>query len=243
MLCRLEDAETITRRDRREVVILSARPELTVTWSRYAGGERGPDLHVHREHTDAFYVLDGELTFAVGPAAERVRVAAGGFVAVPPDVVHTFANESGAEARWLNLHAPDSGFAAYMRGLRDGNDAGFDSFDPPADGGLPAAAAIVSGPGEGVRERGALVKCALPQLACTEWALEGAFDDGAVDSVYVLEGELELMLDGSAQTVGANTLVGADGALRSLGSTRVVGFQAPRRGIRKGSVESRPASP
>jgi quercetin dioxygenase-like cupin family protein len=37
-------------------------------------------------------VLEGELTFAV----ERIGVAAGGFVAVPPDVVHSFANESGA---------------------------------------------------------------------------------------------------------------------------------------------------
>jgi quercetin dioxygenase-like cupin family protein len=57
---------------------------------------RWPDPHVHREHTDAFYVLEGELTFAVGPAAERIGVAAGGFVAVPPGVVHSFANESGA---------------------------------------------------------------------------------------------------------------------------------------------------
>src|SRR5688572_32300594 len=98
--------EVITDEERRELVILAERPELTVTWTRYAAGEGGPDLHVHRDHTDAFYVLEGELTFAVGPAGERVRVGAGGFVAVPPNVVHTFANESGAEARWLNLHAP-----------------------------------------------------------------------------------------------------------------------------------------
>ena len=32
----------------------SERQDLAITWSRYAMGERGPDLHVHREHTDAF---------------------------------------------------------------------------------------------------------------------------------------------------------------------------------------------
>jgi mannose-6-phosphate isomerase-like protein (cupin superfamily) len=132
--------ETITALERREVVILSARPELTVTWSRYAGGERGPGLHVHREHSDSFSVLAGELTFAVGPGAERVRVGPGGFVAVPPGVVHTFSNESDADACWLNFHAPDMGFAAFLR-----TGSAWDSFDAPPDGGLPAAGVIVLG--------------------------------------------------------------------------------------------------
>ena len=130
--------ETITALERREVVILGARPELTVTWSRYAGGERGPGLHVHREHSDTFAVLAGELTFAVGPDAERVTVGPGGFVAVPPGVVHTFSNESSADAVWLNFHAPDMGFAAFLR-----SGSAWDSFDAPADGGLPAAGVIV----------------------------------------------------------------------------------------------------
>ena len=112
-----------------------------MTWTRYAGGERGPGLHVHREHTDAFYVLEGELTFAVGPGAERVTVGPGAFVAVPPNVVHTFSNDSGAEATWLNFHAPDMGFATYLRA-----GAAWDSFDAPADGGLPAGDVTGLGP-------------------------------------------------------------------------------------------------
>ena len=144
MTLRREDGETITAQERREVVILAERPALTVTWSRYAGGEQGPGLHVHREHTDAFYVLEGELTFGVGPGAERVTVAPGGFVAVPPGVVHTFANDSGGDASWLNFHAPDMGFAAFLR-----TGAAWDSFDAPGDGGLPAGGVVVSGPGEG----------------------------------------------------------------------------------------------
>jgi quercetin dioxygenase-like cupin family protein len=143
------EGETITEKERRQVVILAERRDLTMTWSRYASGEPGPDLHVHREHTDAFYVLAGELTFPVGPGgAERMRLAAGGFVAVPPDVAHTYVNESGAEARWLNFHAPDTGFAAYLRGLRDGRVPPFDQFAPPADGGRPASHVIVGKPGD-----------------------------------------------------------------------------------------------
>lgn len=148
-MLRREDGETITARPAREVVLLADGAELSITWSRYAAGERGPDLHVHHEHTDAFYVLEGEVTFAVGPAGDPVRVGPGGFVAVPPDVAHGFANESDADACWLNFHAPDMGFAQYLRDARDGRDAGFDSFDPPPDGGRPGAEVVVCGPGGG----------------------------------------------------------------------------------------------
>ena len=161
MRLRRADGETIADGERRALVILVARPAITVTWSRYGAGEHGPDLHVHRQHTDAFYVLEGEVMFEVGPAAERVRAPAGAFVAVPPNVVHTFANESSAAASWLNMHVPDTGFAAYLRALRDGTDAAYDQFDPPADGGRPAAEVVVSGPGEGL-------KCAVPELFVAE---------------------------------------------------------------------------
>src|SRR5918996_1209044 len=138
--------ETITDRPGRQLSILADREEISITRYRLAPGEHGPDPHVHREHTDAFYVLEGEMTFPLGPDRERVRVGTGGLVAAPPDLIHEFANESDADARMLNLHTPDAGFAAYLRGVRDGDpDAGFDSFDPPADGGLPLAEAIVSG--------------------------------------------------------------------------------------------------
>jgi quercetin dioxygenase-like cupin family protein len=142
---RAADGETITQLQRRDVVILVESEALTITWSRYAPGEVGTELHVHREHTDAFYVLDGELTFGLGPDGEPVSVAAGGFVAVPPNVVHSFRNDSDAEACWLNFHAPDCGFAAYLRAARDGvPDTRFDSFDPPADGGVPPGAATMA---------------------------------------------------------------------------------------------------
>ena len=166
MLLLLADGETIADAEHRAVVLLAAAPELTVTWSRYGAGERGPAVHVHREHTDAFYVLTGELTFEVGLRADRVRAPAGTFAAVPPNVVHTFVNLSDAPATWLNMHAPDKGFAAYLRAARHGRESPWDSFDPPADGGRSIADVIVSEPGEGV-------KCATAELHVAEHAGAG----------------------------------------------------------------------
>jgi quercetin dioxygenase-like cupin family protein len=161
--------ERITDRERRRLVILSHRPELTVTWSRHAPGETGTELHIHRQHVDAFYVLSGELTFFLGPRGEPVALAAGSFVAVPPNVVHAFRNESDGDVSWLNFHAPDAGFADYLRGISD-----VDNFDPPADGGLPAAEATVAAP---------LAQATVPGLHVAvggEGELAWRLDDGRV---------------------------------------------------------------
>ena len=56
----------------RRVEILSDEPSLHATWSRFGPGRAGADLHVHREHTDCFYVLDGELTLRLGLEDEPV---------------------------------------------------------------------------------------------------------------------------------------------------------------------------
>jgi quercetin dioxygenase-like cupin family protein len=198
---RRAEAEPVTSEERRGIVLLAAHPEVAITWSRYAPGEAGPDPHVHRGHTDAFYVLEGELTFGVGPDVARIRVGPGGFVAVPPNVVHTFTNDGSAEARWLNFHAADGGFAAYLRSVRDGNPAAWDSFDPPPDGGRPASDAVVARAGEGERVesvgREALLKGALPDLRVTELGLDAPYEgpdvqraDGRVDAYFELDGRL-----------------------------------------------------
>ena len=44
------------------------------------------------------------------------------------------------------LHAPDAGFAAYMRGLRDQERVPFDQFAPPADGGRAIADVVIHRP-------------------------------------------------------------------------------------------------
>ena len=64
----------------------------------------GPPIHAHAAEDDAFYILDGELTFTV--EGEKVVVGAGTFVLVPPGLQHTFANNGDVVVRMLNVHAP-----------------------------------------------------------------------------------------------------------------------------------------
>jgi quercetin dioxygenase-like cupin family protein len=72
------------------------------------------DAHVHDDHVDAFYVLEGEVEFTVDE--EVVRAAPGTLVAAPPGTRHGFRNPGPGRARVLNLHAPDAGFADSIRG-------------------------------------------------------------------------------------------------------------------------------
>ena len=124
----------------RRVEILCDRDELHATWSRFAPGRDGADPHIHRHHTDLFYVLQGELTIGLGADRQETAVPAGSLVVAPPFVVHAFRNASPTEeVRYLNFHAPGGGFADYLRGVTPG----FDSEDPPADGGRPVEEALI----------------------------------------------------------------------------------------------------
>jgi len=119
----------------RRVEILLEHDAVHVTWSRFGPGRDGADPHIHRRHTDMFYVLDGELTVKL--ESGEVAAPAGTLVTIPPLVVHGFRNAADADVRYLNLHAPGAGFADYMRGLRDGKRVPFDQEDPPPDGTRP----------------------------------------------------------------------------------------------------------
>lgn len=146
------EGEVVTERRERTVLVKAGVAAIAVTETRYEPGERGPDAHVHRCHTDAFYVLAGALVFELGPVREVVHAPAGSFVAAPPGVVHTFRNDGPARARFLNFHAPSERFHDHLRALRDGEDADwFDQHDPPSDGGRPVSAGAVLGPEEGER--------------------------------------------------------------------------------------------
>ena len=137
--------EPILRSDSREISLLVANENLSLTYASRAAGERVTDPHVH-QHTEAFYVLEGELTFQVGAEREQITIGAGGFVAAPPGVAHSFRTAGGQPARWLIIHASDGGFAAFMRGIRDDVKVEWDIAPVPHDGGLPANHAIVSRP-------------------------------------------------------------------------------------------------
>lgn len=151
-------AEPITDQPGRRLLLMHTTPALTVTWTRHGPGQEGTDLHVHHEHTDAFFVLAGELTVPLGPDGAPVTLGPGGFASVPPHVAHAFVNASGADASWLNLHTPDGGFIDFLRGLRDGTPAPWDTFAPPPDGGRPASEALVLADGaDALRAAGVVV--------------------------------------------------------------------------------------
>jgi quercetin dioxygenase-like cupin family protein len=195
----------------RRVEVLSDHAALNATWSRFGPRREGADLHVHRHHTDLFYVLAGELTVLLGPEGEATVVPAGMLARVPPLVVHGFRNASDAELRYLNFHAPGQGFADYMRALRDGRKLTYDQEEPPADGGRPASAAAIGG-GEhldgrvvlaDVEEIGIAEACGDPGAA----APPAHAHERHVESLYVLEGEVGLTLADRAIRAPAGTWV------------------------------------
>jgi quercetin dioxygenase-like cupin family protein len=71
----------------------------------------GPPLH-HHAFDEAFYILDGELTFQLGD--ELVRRHAGELAFAKGGVHHTFANLSGEDARMLLVCTP-AGFERYFQ--------------------------------------------------------------------------------------------------------------------------------
>jgi mannose-6-phosphate isomerase-like protein (cupin superfamily) len=82
----------------------------------HAAGASGPPAHVHYEHEEAFYVLDGQLTLLLGE--ETVRVDAGGFVVVPRGTVHRPSNAGSEPVRFFFITSPAmDGFFVEMSDL------------------------------------------------------------------------------------------------------------------------------
>ena len=67
-------------------------------------GSNGPPVHAHDGEDDAFYLLEGELTFHADGA--EIVAGPGTFVLVPPGVRHSFSNRGAVPARFVNVHAP-----------------------------------------------------------------------------------------------------------------------------------------
>jgi quercetin dioxygenase-like cupin family protein len=194
----------------RRVEILSDHEALSATWSRFGPRREGADLHVHRRHTDLFYVLAGELTVMLGAEGESVVAAAGTLARVPPLVVHGFRNGTDDELRYLNFHAPGQRFADYMRALRDGRTLAYDQEPPPPNGGRPAAEAAI-----GAAERladGVSLLADVDEIGVSEeWRDAGSpsqpphLHRDHVESYYVLDGELALTVGGREHRAPAGT--------------------------------------
>jgi quercetin dioxygenase-like cupin family protein len=237
------DGDAVVDRPRRSVRVLFEHELLDASYACSEAGERGAAPHIHLEHVDAFYVLEGELTFPVGPQLEPVRAGAGTFVMVPPHLVHGFDNDSDGTAHWLNFHAPSTGFLAWLRGDRER----FDMVPPPADGGRPVTDAVVVRPGGGeqyAREnRTVSILGDEPLFSAFEIAFDESFvvdphtHDDRVDSFFVLDGEVEFTVGDRVERVGPGTWLsappGARHGFRNGGSVRarVLNVHAPDAGF------------
>jgi mannose-6-phosphate isomerase-like protein (cupin superfamily) len=67
-------------------------------------GARMPPAHRHVNCSEAFFVLEGEITFRLDEAT--LTGGPGDFLLVPRGAGHTFGNVSDSPARLLVLHAP-----------------------------------------------------------------------------------------------------------------------------------------
>ena len=91
-------------------------PRFTLGIIEIAPG-RELEAHVHGDEDDAFYILEGEMTFFFGDEDEEAVAPPGTFVLIPPGVRHGFRNPGPGPVRMLNVHAP-AGFDRRI-GLED----------------------------------------------------------------------------------------------------------------------------
>jgi quercetin dioxygenase-like cupin family protein len=76
---------------------------VSVTESTMPAGAQGPPLHVH-DFDEAFYVLDGELSFQLGD--ELSTAGPGELAFAPRGVPHTLASRGSAPARFVIVCTP-----------------------------------------------------------------------------------------------------------------------------------------
>lgn len=112
-----EQGEAIWLRD--ELYVIKARRAATggaysLTEVTVGPHAEGPLPHRHRNETEAFYVLDGNLQLQLD--GESVLATPGTFAHVPKGATHTYSNPSDAPARFLVLLVPGGfeGFFAEM---------------------------------------------------------------------------------------------------------------------------------
>jgi mannose-6-phosphate isomerase-like protein (cupin superfamily) len=233
----------VVDRPGRKLDIRLVLDDVVLTETRHGEGEPGADLHVHRQHVDCFYVLDGALRIS-RTDGDHVFTA-GQFVLVPPNVVHGFRNHGSEELRFLNLHTPAMGFDRYLRGILPAEE--FDQHPPPKDGGADPASVIVRTAETDALEVGgarvgllANAEDALSAISLVEYAAPPGFPGPPLhlhertwDAYYVLEGRLDVRLSnerlelrpGDVAVVPPDTVHGFSNPLDR--STRFLDIHAP----------------
>lgn len=228
------------------IVVKIDRPELSVNEVNVGPDFEGPGPHFHKLHVDLFHVIEGRLEVTVG--TETLLAGPGTSVAVPPGVVHAFTNAGPGGARYLNIHAPDQGFIELLRRRIRGeefDETEHDIWDVDEPSGPAEASVVEAGGGERLeKSRGVItVRAARSEICFLDFELEpgwGPVDvhrhESQVDSFYVLEGEVELDVEGTSVQAGPGTFVAVPpgiehGIRQTTTAVRFLNFHAPDDGF------------
>jgi quercetin dioxygenase-like cupin family protein len=190
----------------RVFLVKAARPEVSLVEYDAGPGYQGTRPHYHERHTDAFYVLEGELEFTLG--REIVLGTAGTVVVAPPGVVHAFSPTGRGRVRFLNVHAPDSGFVEYLRARIRGEEVDFADnvdVDGPQEPGGGSVLRLGEGTAYAVGTAISVFKATRESTADTFSLAEVTIEPGTIgppphshrellDSFYVLEGTLTVQV-------------------------------------------------
>ena len=209
------------------IVLKATFEQLCITESHFPDARDGADPHFHRRHADSFYVLDGGMAVLVHD--EEKPLEPGAFVSAPPEVVHGFRTTS--RSVFLNFHTPDGGFAENLRARNRGEEGGFDSVDAAPGSGKPPTEAVFWRPGEGERLEGnsriVTIKVGRDEIALIKFELHQGFEgpdahvhDDHVDSFYVLEGEVDFLVEDEWQRLPARSFVAAPIGVRHAFANR-----------------------
>ncbi|WP_276167140.1 cupin domain-containing protein [Zobellia alginiliquefaciens] len=72
---------------------------------------QGPPPHLHNSFKESFLIIAGEMEFMVNGHIAIVRE--GESMDIPPNTLHTFANNSENPCKWVNIHSP-KGFRSFF---------------------------------------------------------------------------------------------------------------------------------
>lgn len=251
------DGERITGEGELGVTLLADLEEIGVAEIRSAPGGVAPPLHIHERHAEAFFVLDGELTFRLEDGEHRAGPET--WVYIPPEVVHTFAVTGDGPAHFLDIHVPSCGFGDFVRGFGAARNedelravrAAFDQ--QPAreyasgDPGLVLIRRAGGSEGEAITDRPgrrATVLVDTDEIIVSEFAY-GPGERGAephvhhlhADGFLVVEGEFQFTVGSGQQVIPAGTFLflppdvvhGFDNT--SAADARCFNFHAPASGF------------
>jgi quercetin dioxygenase-like cupin family protein len=225
------------------IVVKIERPELSVNEVNAPRPFEGAGPHFHKEHVDAFFILEGEVEFING--TETLRAGPGTSVVVPPGIVHGFTVPGANGARYLNIHAPDGGFIEYIRrATGDGVPIAWDSYSVKEPYG--PAEAIVAGPdgGERLKRRFLenVIRAETTEISLFELTFDETWEgvdphshDDHVDSFFVLDGEVDFLLEDDTVRAGVGTYfaapIGITHGFRPVGPAKLFNIHAPDAGF------------